>query len=94
MESLAPLRSIAQMLVTLADEAVEEADDPDQIDADMLPTLRTDLDACGDWLQADGAAPAPRLLCAPVAAEYFAKGSDMADWFALLFAAILQCKRA
>ncbi|MEI9982399.1 MAG: hypothetical protein WDN69_03805 [Aliidongia sp.] len=93
-DALAELSELLDRRLYEAERAVEEDDDPNQIDADMLLTLRTDLDECGDWLQGDGAAPAPRLLCAPVAAEYFGKGSDMADWFALLFAAILQCKRA
>ena len=77
-----------------AEQAVEEQDDPDQIDADMLLALRTDLNEAGDWLQAPAGRKPPRLLCAPVAAAYFGKGSDMAVWFDLLFAAIPHCRPA
>ena len=59
----------------------------------MLLALRTDLDEAGDWLQEPVGRQPPRLLCAPVAVEFFGKGSDMAVWFDLLFAAIPHCKR-
>jgi hypothetical protein len=75
-----------------AERAVEEQDDPDQIDADMLLALRTDLDEAGDWLQEPAGRAPPRLLCAPVAAELFGKGSDVAVRFDLLFAAIPHCR--
>jgi hypothetical protein len=88
------LETLWEMLDTRlfeAERAVEEQEDPDQIDGDMLLTLRTDLDEAGAWLQEPAGRAPPRLLCAPVAAEFFGKGSDMAVWFDLLFAAIPHC---
>ena len=94
LDALEALWELLDTLLYEAERTVEEQDDPDQIDGDMLLTLRTDLDDAGDWLQEPMGRQPPRLLCAPVAAEFFGKGSDMAVWFDLLFAAIPHCKRA
>ncbi len=76
-----------------AERALDAEDDPDQLDGDMLLALRSDVDDCGDWLAGEGAGPPPRPECAPVAAEYFGRNSDMAIWGALLFIAIPHCQR-
>jgi len=90
-DALTDLWQLVDGRLAAAESALEDQDDPDQLDGDMLLAVRTDLDLCGNWLQSDGTRRRPVLDCAPVAVEYFGKTSDMAAWVTLLFAAIPHC---
>lgn len=90
-DSLTSLWRIVDDLLTKAENDIDD-EDGDQIDSDMLLAIRTDLDDCGNWLNDEEVGgPPPLPECAPVAAEYFGKKSDMYNWVNLLFAAIPFC---
>ena len=90
---LRALWEIVDNRLDAAERALDAEDEPDQLDGDMLLAVRTDVDDCGDWLAGEGAGPPPRPECAPVAAEYFGRKSDMVIWVALLFTAIPHCQQ-
>jgi hypothetical protein len=91
-EALRYLWGLLEERLAEAEREIEDADDPEQFGGDLLATLRSDLDACIAWLDGDRDARLPEDLGdAPLAAEVFGKGSDMAAWFALFFAALPYC---
>lgn len=91
-EALRYLWGLLEERLEAAEREIEDADDPALFGGDLLAALRSDLDACIAWLDGDRDAHLPEELTgAPLAAEVFGKGSDMAAWFALFFAAIPFC---
>jgi hypothetical protein len=108
MECMISLWRLVDERLLQAENALDDQDDDyDQLDGDMLLAIRTDVDDCGNWLNRDvsgqevqldeplpePATEPPHLECAPVAAEYFGKNSDMYAWVNLLFSAIPYCRK-
>jgi len=91
-EALRYLWGLLEERLVEAEREIEDAEDLDLFGGDLLAALRRDLDACVAWLDGDRDARLPEdLTTAPLAAELFGKGSDMAAWFALFFAALPHC---
>jgi hypothetical protein len=100
-------RLVDERLQQAEDALDDQDDDYDQLNGDMLLAIRTDVDDCGNWLNGDVSGQMvqlgeplpeppeepPRPECAPVAAEYFGKDSDMYAWVNLLFSAIPHCRK-